>query len=56
MTLLVKDAGRQSCRTITGVEMFVRQVFLQFRLFTGKEAPAQLIRQALKRAIGPVKY
>jgi len=31
-------------------------VCLQFRLFTGQEPPAELMRQVLKRAIGPVKY
>ncbi len=55
-TLLVKDARKQSCQVITGVELFVRQVCLQFRLFTGQEPPAELMRQVLKRAIGPVKY
>jgi 3-dehydroquinate dehydratase/shikimate dehydrogenase len=55
-TLLVKNARSRSCHVVTGVEMFVRQACLQFKLFTGKDAPADLIRQVLKRAIGPVKY
>lgn len=55
-TLLVKDARDRGCPTITGVEMFVRQAALQFFLFTGKEAPTDLMRDRLKRAIGPVKY
>ena len=38
------------------MEMFVRQAMLQFKLFTGEEAPAELMRDVLKRAIGPVKY
>jgi hypothetical protein len=29
---------------------------LQFFLFTRKEAPAELMRDVLKRAIGPLKY
>jgi 3-dehydroquinate dehydratase / shikimate dehydrogenase len=41
---------------ITGVEMFVRQAMLQFWLFTRKEAPADLMREVLKGAIGPLKY
>ncbi len=55
-TLLVKDARARNCGVITGVEMFVRQAMLQFFLFTRKEAPAELMRDVLKRAIGPVKF
>jgi 3-dehydroquinate dehydratase / shikimate dehydrogenase len=55
-TLLVKDARSQSCTVVTGVEMFVRQACLQFKLFTGQESPADLMRDVLKRAIGPAKY
>jgi 3-dehydroquinate dehydratase/shikimate dehydrogenase len=55
-TLLVKDARSQSCKVVTGVEMFVRQACLQFKLFTSNEAPAERMRQVLKRAIGPVRY
>ncbi len=55
-TLLVKDARSQSCTVVTGVEMFVRQACLQFKLFTGAEAPSDLMRDVLKRATGPAKY
>jgi 3-dehydroquinate dehydratase / shikimate dehydrogenase len=55
-TLLVKDARSRNCGVITGVEMFVRQAMLQFFLFTRKEAPADLMRDVLKRTIGPVKF
>jgi 3-dehydroquinate dehydratase/shikimate dehydrogenase len=55
-TLLVKDARSRNCAVITGVEMFVRQAMLQFWLFTRKEAPADLMREVLKGAIGPLKY
>jgi 3-dehydroquinate dehydratase/shikimate dehydrogenase len=55
-TLLIKDARSRNCLVITGVEMFVRQAMLQFFLFTRKEAPAELMRDVLKRAIGPLKY
>jgi 3-dehydroquinate dehydratase/shikimate dehydrogenase len=55
-TLFVKDARSQSCTVVTGVEMFVRQACLQFQQFTGREAPADVMRDELKRAIGPAKY
>ena len=55
-TLLLKEARSHGCRVVTGVEMFIRQAALQFHLFTGSEAPEALMRETLKRAIGPVKY
>lgn len=55
-TLLVKDARLRSCTVVTGVEMFIRQAALQFKLFTDQEAPADLMRDVLKRAIGPAKF
>jgi 3-dehydroquinate dehydratase/shikimate dehydrogenase len=55
-TLLVKDARSRSCTIVTGVEMFVRQAALQFQLFTGKETSPELLREVLKRAIGPARY
>jgi 3-dehydroquinate dehydratase/shikimate dehydrogenase len=55
-TLLLKEARSHGCRAVTGVEMFIRQAALQFLLFTGSEAPQGLMRETLKRAIGPVKY
>ena len=55
-TLLIKEARERNCPTITGVEMFIRQQMLQFFLFTRKEAPHELMREMLKKTIGPVKY
>jgi 3-dehydroquinate dehydratase / shikimate dehydrogenase len=55
-TLLLKEARSHGCRIVTGVEMFIRQAALQFMLFTGGEAPHELMRETLRRAIGPVKY
>jgi 3-dehydroquinate dehydratase/shikimate dehydrogenase len=55
-TLLIKDAMSRNCTVITGVEMFVRQACLQFKLFTGHDGPADLMREAIRRAIGAAKY
>lgn len=54
-TLLIKQAREAGCKVITGVEMFVRQASLQFKLFTGVDGPADLMREVIKRAISPVK-
>lgn len=54
-TMLIKLATQAQCRTITGVDMFVRQAAYQFKLFTGKEAPASLLRKTIKQATNPVQ-
>ncbi|NLS91926.1 MAG: shikimate dehydrogenase [Planctomycetaceae bacterium] len=54
-TLLVKDAKERNCTVVTGVEMFVRQACLQFEHFTGREGPAQLMRDVIKRATSAAK-
>jgi 3-dehydroquinate dehydratase/shikimate dehydrogenase len=53
-TLLVKQARESGCVAVTGVDMFVRQAEMQFRLFTGQEPPPELMRDAVKRALSPV--
>ncbi|HLJ95210.1 MAG TPA: shikimate dehydrogenase [Gemmataceae bacterium] len=53
-TLLVKEARSRGCRVLTGVDMFVRQAALQFELFTGEQAPLELMRRVVKRALSPV--
>ena len=55
-TLLIKEARSRNCRVVTGVDMFVRQACLQFKLFTGEDGPADLMRDVIRRAIGAVKY
>jgi 3-dehydroquinate dehydratase/shikimate dehydrogenase len=53
-TLLVKEARNRGCHVITGVELFIRQAAQQFRLFTNRDAPIELMRKAVKRALSPV--
>jgi 3-dehydroquinate dehydratase/shikimate dehydrogenase len=54
-TLLVKEARSRNCTVVTGVEMFVRQACLQFKLFTGQDGPAELMRDVFRRKIGAAK-
>lgn len=50
-TRLIRDAQERVCRTVTGVEMFVRQAEAQFRHFTSVDPPrglmAELVREEL---------
>ncbi|OYP36951.1 shikimate dehydrogenase [Rhodopirellula sp. MGV] len=54
-TLLIKYAQQAQCRIITGIDMFVRQAAYQYKLFTGKDAPARLMRKTIKQATNPVQ-
>jgi 3-dehydroquinate dehydratase/shikimate dehydrogenase len=53
-TLLVKESRARGCHVITGVDMFVRQAALQFRLFTGKEPPLEVMRAVVRKALSPI--
>jgi 3-dehydroquinate dehydratase/shikimate dehydrogenase len=53
-TLLIKEAKERGCHCLTGVDMFIRQAELQFRLFTGQEPPPGLMYRVVKRALSPV--
>ncbi len=55
-TLLIKTAREVGCRTVTGIEVAVRNVAGQFEHFTGRPGPVDLMRTALQRAIGPAKW
>ena len=46
-TRLIALADRAGCRTATGVDMFVNQGAAQFRLWTGRPAPADVMRQVV---------
>jgi 3-dehydroquinate dehydratase / shikimate dehydrogenase len=53
-TLLVKEARERGCHIITGVDLFVRQAAQQFKLFTGRDAPLELMRSTVRRALSPI--
>jgi 3-dehydroquinate dehydratase/shikimate dehydrogenase len=50
-TLLLTKAAQAGCLTVGGAEMFLRQAQRQFTLFTGLPAPADVMRDALRRRI-----
>ncbi len=54
-TLLIRHARERGCRTVTGVEMFVRQAAAQFQLFTGLPQPIELMRETLRRGISAAR-
>jgi 3-dehydroquinate dehydratase/shikimate dehydrogenase len=46
-TALIKEAESVGCVTVSGLEMFIRQAADQFTLFTGLEAPKDLIHDTV---------
>jgi 3-dehydroquinate dehydratase/shikimate dehydrogenase len=53
-TLLVKEARTRGCQVLTGVDMFVRQAAMQFKLFTDCEPPRDYMETVVRRALSPV--
>jgi 3-dehydroquinate dehydratase/shikimate dehydrogenase len=51
-TKLLALARRTGCRTVDGVEMFVRQAAAQFTLWTGLTAPIQEMRAVVMQELG----
>lgn len=55
-TMLVREALERDCHVLTGVDMFVRQAGLQFRMFTGMEPPLERMTALVRRALSPANY
>jgi 3-dehydroquinate dehydratase / shikimate dehydrogenase len=51
-TCFLRYATEMGCRTISGIDMLVAQAALQFELWTGKTASAELIHAVALRALG----
>lgn len=54
-TLLLKEARAHRCRTVSGIEMFVRQAAAQFQRFTGQPAPLETLKETLRHGISAAK-
>jgi 3-dehydroquinate dehydratase/shikimate dehydrogenase len=54
-TMLLKLARERGCVAITGADMFIRQAALQFKLYTGQDAPEDLMRNVLERKLSPLR-
>jgi shikimate 5-dehydrogenase len=52
-TQLLRDAERNGCVTVSGLHMFIHQGAEQFRLWTGKEPPIEVMTRAVDEALRP---
>jgi shikimate dehydrogenase len=50
-TRLLREAAVEGCRVISGLEMLVRQGALAFELWTGEQAPLEVMRQSALLAL-----
>jgi shikimate dehydrogenase len=51
-TRLLREAETRGAATIDGLQMLIHQATAQFKLFTGHEAPAEIMAQAAYGALG----
>jgi shikimate 5-dehydrogenase len=50
-TLLLKQAKQAGAKTVSGAEMFINQAAEQFKLFTHKNCPMEIMRKATLNAL-----
>lgn len=55
-TKLLKDAGKKDCIIIPGFEMLIYGAMLQFKLWTGKNAPEHLMRKKVMDYLKNASY
>lgn len=51
-TRLLAEAARRGAKTVSGLEMFIGQAARQFELWTGLQAPREVMENALRRKLG----
>lgn len=47
-TKLLQQAAQRGCRVVEGLEMFLGQAMVQFELWTGRPAPAEVMRRVIE--------
>ena len=51
-TLFLKEAQQRGANILDGLGMLVYQGMIGFRLWTGFDAPVEVMKEALKKALG----
>ena len=54
-TMMIKLARERGCKTVTGTDMFIRQAEVQFKLYTGRDAPIDAMRDSLTLKLTPLR-
>jgi len=50
-TRLLREARAARCRTVSGLDMFVRQAVAQFEMWTGQQAPVDVMADIVRRRL-----
>jgi len=50
-TRLIREARQAGCRTVAGIDHFIRQAVEQFELWTGRAAPVETMRRVVIEAL-----
>jgi shikimate dehydrogenase len=51
-TVFLREAQAAGVSTIGGLEMLIRQAEMQFKIWTGADAPAGTMRENVRRKLG----
>ena len=51
-TKFLEEAGKRGAKTIDGLNMLVYQGAIGFKMWTGEDAPVDVMKEALKREFG----
>jgi shikimate dehydrogenase len=51
-TRLLRDARQRGCKTLDGLGMLVNQAVIAFKIWTGQDANAEMMREALEEFLG----
>src|SRR5262249_35454810 len=54
-TMFLKLAQERGAQAVTGVDMFVQQAAHQFKIYTGQDAPLDVMRDVVRRKLGPIR-
>ena len=54
-TMMIKLARERGCQAVTGADMFIRQAAVQFKLYTERDAPPDVMHDALKLKLTPLR-
>jgi 3-dehydroquinate dehydratase/shikimate dehydrogenase len=54
-TMFLKLARERECKTVSGVDMFIRQAAIQSQLYTGQQPPVELMKDVVGRKLGPFR-
>lgn len=54
-TMFLKLARERDCRTVSGVDMFIRQAAIQSQLYAGQEPPVEEMKGVVRRKLGPIR-